>query len=197
MQRKKVSHRPGTFQNRILGCMAQHGSYVHSLPSPKTRLSLSEELCPHLRRRVLSGPKGCQEMPAIRQYEWTQFSAPTRASVLYYLLISTRKLHCASCLPEAPGRDYPNCWSDTYKGFGLCQLSLSQSSPWTAEESGLQADVLLSRTESGTRATLVVPHPKCLRTVPAQVTCQHRGDHKGLHEGHRKQSLQTSGSSNP
>jgi len=69
MQQKKTSHRPGTSQYRPIGHVAQHSSHVHSSLSPKIRHVLSEELCPDLFRKVLSGPKRCQEMPENRQYE--------------------------------------------------------------------------------------------------------------------------------
>jgi len=62
-------------------------------------------------------------------------------------IFTARKLPCGSHLPEGLGWDYSNCWSDAYKDFGLCQLSL----PSTVQVSGLQAAILLSRTESSTR----------------------------------------------
>lgn len=168
MQGKTVSHCPGTFQHRRSGHLAQHSSSMHSSPSLKTRHVLSQELCPDLSRKALSGPKGCQEMPAIRQYEGLQFTAPASVLSLNYLLYiicscnyslhwttghtRTTKLPCASRLPEALGWDYSNHRKDACKDFGQRQLSVSQSPPGRVQESGLQAAALLSGTESGARA---------------------------------------------
>lgn len=112
---------------------------------------------------------------------------------------ATRKLHCASHLSEALGWGYLNYWSDTYKDFGLCQLSLSQWSPSTAKESGLQAAVLLSRTESTTRVGTSYSWPdtrSCWEQFQRAALVS-TGVTRDLHKGHLKQCLQNRGSSKP